>query len=103
MFKKGQSGNPGGRPKEIKEIKALAQKHGAAAIEALASVLKNGKTDAARVAAATALLERGFGKPMQPIEVGQPGEFEGLSADDLRAFVLRESAELGLIGNETAH
>ena len=34
-FKKGQSGNPGGRPKEIAEVKALARAHTITAINTL--------------------------------------------------------------------
>ena len=96
MFKKGQSGNPGGRPKEIRELKEIAQSHGAAMIEALVKIAKTGKSESARVTAATVLLERGFGKPLQQIETGQPGEFEALDRDQLREFVEREAAELGL-------
>jgi hypothetical protein len=40
-----------------------------AAIEALASIMNNEKaSDAARVSAATALLDRGYGKPQQHID-----------------------------------
>src|SRR5262249_16797293 len=57
-FQKGQSGNPGGRPKEIAEVKDLARQHMPAAIEALVSIMSNPKaSDAARVSAAAALLE----------------------------------------------
>ena len=62
--KKGQSGNPGGRPKQIAEVKALARTHTITAINTLVSIAKSKKaTDAARVSACTALLDRGWGKP----------------------------------------
>lgn len=67
-FKKGQSGNPGGRPKELQGIQQLARDHAEEAIKALVSVAKKGKSESARVAAATALLDRGFGKPAQTME-----------------------------------
>src|SRR5262245_14390314 len=74
-FQKGQSGNPGGRPKEIAEVKELARQHMPAAIETLATIMKNPKaSDAARVSAATALLDRGYGKPQQHIS-GDPIPF----------------------------
>ena len=63
-FKKGQSGNPGGRPKEVAEVKALARAHTTTAIETLVKIAESDKaTDAARVSACTALLDRGWGKP----------------------------------------
>jgi hypothetical protein len=63
-FKKGQSGNPGGRPKAIAEVKALARKQTTIAINTLVAIAKSNKaTDAARVSACIALLDRGWGKP----------------------------------------
>ena len=67
-FKKGQSGNPGGRPKVIAEVKELAREHTGAAIETLVSIMTNPKSaPAARVSAANSLLDRGYGKPPQHI------------------------------------
>ena len=67
-FKKGQSGNPGGRPKVVAEIRQLARERGPEAIAALVKVMTEGKSEAARVAAATALLDRGWGRPNQTHE-----------------------------------
>jgi Family of unknown function (DUF5681) len=72
-FKKGKSGNPGGRPKVVAEVKELARAHTREAIETLVSIMTNSKAAAAaRVSAANALLDRGYGKPPQHItgEVG---------------------------------
>ena len=67
-FKKGQSGNPGGRPKVIAEVKELARAHTGEAIDTLVSIMANAKAaPAARVSAANALLDRGYGKPPQHI------------------------------------
>jgi len=66
-FEKGQSGNPGGRPKAVAEVRELARQHTPEAIAALAKVMSDGTSEAARVAAATAMLDRGWGKPTQPI------------------------------------
>ena len=63
-FQKGKSGNPGGRPKEVAEVKALARAHTTTAINMLVSIARsNNATDAARVSACIALLDRGWGKP----------------------------------------
>lgn len=68
-FKKGQSGNPGGRPKEVAEVRELARTHTTLAIETLAAIAKSADRDAARVAAANSLLDRGWGRPLTEIEV----------------------------------
>lgn len=65
-FEKGQSGNPGGRPKESAEVKALAREHGPAAIAKLVELMNCG-SPRTEVAAAQALLDRGYGKPAQAI------------------------------------
>ena len=67
-FEKGQSGNPGGRPKVVAEIRQLARERGPEAIAALVKVMTKGKSEAARVAAANALLDRGWGRPKQSDE-----------------------------------
>lgn len=65
-FKKGQSGNPGGRPKEAPEVKALAREHSADAIKRLAYWMRSDDPRAS-VAASQALLDRGYGKPAQAL------------------------------------
>jgi hypothetical protein len=66
-FQKGQSGNPGGRPKEDGAVKELAKEHTALAIETIVHLCEHGKAESTRLAAAVALLDRGWGKPAQSI------------------------------------
>src|SRR5215216_4057905 len=66
-FIPGKSGNPGGRPKVVAEVRDLARQYMPLAIITLADIAQNGRQEAARVSAATALLERGYGRPTQPI------------------------------------
>jgi hypothetical protein len=67
-FKKGQSGNPGGRVGVPAEVRDLARQHSTEAIERLIHWMKS---DDGRisVAAANALLDRGFGRPTQLIDL----------------------------------
>lgn len=68
-FQPGQSGNPGGRPKALKAVEDAARTHTEEAIATLAAICRNKDApEAARVAAANALLDRGWGKPRQPTE-----------------------------------
>jgi hypothetical protein len=67
-FEKGVSGNPGGRPKVVGDVQELARQQSPQAINTLAEIMGDEKAPpAARVAAANALLDRGYGKPTQPI------------------------------------
>jgi hypothetical protein len=77
-FKPGVSGNPDGRPKRpetiearrvVADVKAAARELTLDAMDTLKEVMKDPKAPpAARVGAATAILDRGWGKPTQPIE-----------------------------------
>ena len=77
-WKIGQSGNPGGRPKGFAVMRDLARQKTETAIATLASVM-NGKNTPpnARVAAAVALLDRGWGRPPSMLEVS---DIEGESS-----------------------
>jgi hypothetical protein len=59
-WRKGYCPNPGGRPKAALDIQALARSHGPEAIKTLVHCLRD---DRYKLAAAIALLDRGFGKP----------------------------------------
>ena len=65
-FQPGQSGNPSGRPKVNAEIKELARSFGKEALEKMAALLES-DDEKVRLAAAQALLDRGYGKPTQMI------------------------------------
>ena len=56
------------------EIRSLARSHTEAAINCLAGIMnKTDAPEAARVSAANSLLDRGWGKPSQPVD----GDGEG--------------------------
>lgn len=50
-------------------LEALARSYGPAALRALADIAANSESPAARVAAATAILDRGYGKPRQAADL----------------------------------
>ena len=64
-----KSPNPGGRPREVSDVRELAKAHSAEAISTLAEIMRDRDAPpAARTAAATALLDRAFGKPPASME-----------------------------------
>jgi len=96
-FKKGESGNPGGRPKENDELKALAREFTAEAIERIAFWMRSEEARAS-LSAAMALLDRGYGKPMQATEVSGPGGAPLTNTVDMEvarsvAFLLVQAAD----------
>lgn len=73
------AGRPAGAVnKATDDIKVLARQYTAEALEALVAVVRDSESDAARVSAANALLDRGYGKPSQVLsgdENGGPHRF----------------------------
>ena len=68
-FRPGQSGNPNGRPRILADVQQAARAHSADAIKTLSDIMNNPKAPAAaRISAACALLDRGYGKPLQTVD-----------------------------------
>lgn len=95
-FVKGKSGNPSGRPKEIGHVRDLARAHTEDAIKTLVEIRADPTQPApARVAAATALLDRAWGKPSQAVDMTSKGERVGYvipvppEAEDAAAWATR--------------
>ena len=59
--------------KATAEVKKAAQEHTEAALKVLVEVAENGESEAARVSAANAILDRGHGRPAQAITGGDDG------------------------------
>ncbi len=60
------AGRPAGRESEAKLLLSqLAREHSAAAFATLVDICENGTSEGARIKAAVALLDRGFGKPRE--------------------------------------
>lgn len=71
---KGYTGNPSGRPKDVGHVKELAKAHTEDAIHALAAMMNDGQVAAvARVRAAEVLLDRAWGKAVQPLSGDEDG------------------------------
>jgi hypothetical protein len=68
VWQPGQSGNPKGRPSIKGEVETLARTYTVEALETLADLMRNGVSDNVRMAAANALLNRGWGLPRQAID-----------------------------------
>jgi len=64
MWKPGQSGNPIGRLIGIEEIAPYARQFGKQAVDTMVQCLRDPKW---RLPAAVALLDRGYGKPVQAV------------------------------------
>ena len=65
------------KARTLTEIRSVARSHTRTAINVLVGIMRsNEATPAARVSAANAILDRGWGKVAQPIENGDDGVLE---------------------------
>ena len=88
---KGQSGNPGGRPRILEAVRDIARESTTLAIETLRTIAADTEAPhAARVSAATALLDRGWGRPLQGhavLAVSAPKSVREMSDGELMAMI----------------
>lgn len=92
-WKKGQSGNPGGRPRIVAEVREYAQQRSKEAIDKLWDLATDvEQPGATRVSALKEILDRGLGRPVQATEISGPNggpietkdvNLDGLSDDEL--------------------
>ena len=66
-FKPGLSGNPGGKPKQLKEVLELLRDDSQASIDRLKYLREHGKPDSVQAYCANALLDRAWGRPPQAV------------------------------------
>ncbi len=64
-FPRGVSGNPGGRPRALREVLDMARAHTTRAIERLAELVES-EDEGIALRACEALIDRAWGKPSDP-------------------------------------
>ena len=91
-WKKGESGNPRGRQKgsivvrSAIDVRALARSHSIKAIEKLAKLMNSPKESIA-LAACIAILDRGYGKPMQSVQMQVNRDLSRLTDKELETLI----------------
>ena len=94
QFQVGNKVNPGGRPKIITEIRDLARQHTVESVEALVRIMrKPDASDAAVVAAAGSLLDRGWGRAPQTITIRR---IEDMADGELDAYIADIATAAGI-------
>jgi hypothetical protein len=79
---------------EKRELRHAAREFTNDALNTLVEICKKGQSENARVAAANCLLDRGYGKPVQQIESGSPGDFSHLSDAELDEMIAENMAAI---------
>ena len=92
-WRKGQSGNPNGRPKKVQTLATVAEDNGERALKKIVKLIDSAD-DRVALAAAQHILDRALGKPKQAVDVSQKKEAADYSTAELLAI-----ARMGRAGN----
>jgi hypothetical protein len=105
-WNKGESGNITGRPKRpeaieakkiVADVKAAAREHAQDALDTLKAVMSDAKApSAARVSAATAMLDRGWGRAKEMVDANVGVSLEALILASIRPKGQREDQPVAL-------
>ena len=85
---KGQSGNPGGRPRLPADVRELARRHTLDAVRTLGELMRSELAPpGVRVRAAEALLDRAWGRPTQATIAVPPRSVRDMTDEELLAII----------------
>lgn len=96
-YREGAGRPRGAKNKATLELKGLAQQHAEDALKTLVEIMLSAESsDKARVAAANAILDRGFGKPHQSIDAEITGTIADITDDELDKRIIEIAKQTGI-------
>ena len=100
-FKKGQSGNPGGRPAKLTELTAQCKDMTPGVLQTIQNIVHNNEArDADRLTACRLVLEYGFGKATQVMEVDIYSQIDAMTPEQREQKIQELWAKKTLMLNE---
>jgi Lipoprotein amino terminal region len=94
-FLQGYSGNPSGRPAIISELQKFARTHTSTALATLVEIMSDSASPPnSRVAAAVALLDRGYGRPSTAVFVEMTQQVSSTDREALLTTVVTAMDEM---------